>query len=128
MDGAAASGGASVKAGLRDALEASGALPPIKAQLRAAVFHAIEGTAGGSPSAAGRPAPSPEALIAHELIREYLIYMGMDHTLSVFTAEANLAPASVPRKLLASTVGLAGATPTVPLLCAMVAEGADQCE
>lgn len=111
--------GKPMNAAMREALEANGALGPVKAQLRAAIFHSIDGSTA---EAVPRPAPTPEALLVHELFREYLMFAGFQHTLSVFASEANLAEAAPPRRLMADQVGVGGTPADIPLIFGMLAE------
>jgi hypothetical protein len=117
-------GGDELKQEMREALEATGAIRPLKAQLRAAVFHALRGnTRDTTVPSAGSPA-SPEMLVVHELFREYLRFAGLKHTLSVFEGEAALSAVAPPRRILAEKVGLPAAPADVPLVFALVTESA----
>jgi lisH domain-containing protein FOPNL len=112
---------------LFESLDNSGRLDPVRAQLRAVLFAALRGASdaqpGGVAAAAAATQHFPaESLLVHELIREYLLWAGMQHTLSVFAAESRLSPAAVPRLVLASEAGVAAAPSDVPLLFAMLHE------
>ena len=107
------------KVAMRDALEASGQLDTIKAQLRAAVYHSLDAS---SPESQVRPRQSAENLLINELIREYLTFNGHEHTLSVFRSEAALPANGVPRAVLKEELGYRGAPSDVPLIYAIVAE------
>lgn len=108
-----------LKAAMKEALDTAGTLEPVRAHLRAVIFHALDGS---SPDTRMKPPPSAEALVVHELFREYLAFAGLEHTLSVFEAEAGLAAAPVPRRLMAEQVGLGGAPSNIPLVFAMLSE------
>jgi lisH domain-containing protein FOPNL len=103
-------------AALREALEQDGALEAVRAQLRAAVFKALHGER--EPALA----PSAEALLVHELIREYFQFAGYQHSLSVFEAEASLAAAAPPRRVMAERLNLKATPAQVPLIFGMLAE------
>ena len=105
---------------LREALNANGELERIKAQLRAAVFHALDAS---SPDTKATPPPTPENTIINEMVREYLVFNGFEHTLAVFKAEARLPKTAIPRNIIATEVGLPAAPASVPLLYAVVEEG-----
>lgn len=108
------------KAALREALEGTGKLDTIKAQLRAIVFQALDSS---TPDARTRPPPTPENLVINELIREYLEFNGYEHTLAVMRAEAALPEARVPRNIIAREVGCGACPASVPLLYGIVHEG-----
>lgn len=132
-------GGAGDSVGpFREVLEQSGALAPIKAQLRAAIFHALNDSMSShnrNPSSssaasvggerAGEEVASPEAKLINELIRDYLLWHGYEHSLSVFSQEARLSPIAVPSRVLADTVGVSSSVTTssnsVPVLFHMLA-------
>ena len=107
------------KAALREALDASGDIERIKAQLRAAVFHSLDGS---SPETTKIRA-TPENTLINEMIREYLQFSGYEHTLSVFTSEAQLPRTTLPRPVVASEMGVPGAPSEIPVLYALVEEG-----
>lgn len=109
-----------MKVAMRQALEANGQLNKIKAQLRAVIFDALENSKG---EASPRPQPSAETILVHEMIREYLRFAGLEHTLAVLECEASLPKHPLPRSLLASELGCPGTPQAVPLLYAIVAEG-----
>ena len=110
-----------------DSLDASGKLDPVRAQLRALLFQSLNGggaaaaaaAAGSQSAAAAFPA---ESLLVHELIREYMQWAGMQHSLSVFTTEARMHQAAVPRRITASETGVPAAPADLPLLFAMLHE------
>lgn len=111
---------ASLKAAMRDTLEAAGQLDNVKAQLRAIVFQALDAS---TPESRPRPALPPENLIINELIREYLQFNGYEHTASVLQTELGMqSQATVPRVILATQLGLREAPLEVPLLYAMLHE------
>lgn len=107
------------KQAIREALDGSGELERIKAQLRAAVFHSLDGS---SPETLKIRA-SPENTLINEMIREYLAFNGLEHTLAVFSSEAQLSKSSLPRPVMASEMGVPGAPTDVPVLYALVEEG-----
>lgn len=109
---------ATLKVAMREALESSGQLDAVKAQLRALVFQALDAS---SPESRARPPIPPENMILNEVIREYLAFNGYEHSLSVFSAEIGLKDASsLPRSVLGAQVGLRHAPRDVPLLYAML--------
>lgn len=114
----------SLKAAMRDALDTSGTISHVKAEIRAAVFQSLsdvtQGEVGGD-RVRDPPVP-PENLIINELIREYLSFNGLEHTLAVFQLEARVADSPVPRRAVASQLNLGGAPASVPLLYAMLHE------
>ena len=109
-----------MKRAIREALEQEGKLEGIKAQLRAQVFHAVDGS---NPDSMARPSPTAETMLVHELIRDYLEFAGLTHTLSVLQSEASLSPAPLPRSVLSTEMGLPGAPNNVPVMYSLVAEG-----
>ena len=117
--GAAAQDSVAMKQAIRDALESDGQLDGIKAQLRARIFHALDGSSAESVE---RPTPTPETMIVHELIRDYLAYAGLNHTLAVMQAEASLPRNALPRSVLTTEMGLPGASHEVPVMYSLVAE------
>lgn len=124
----------SLKAAMRDTLESKGIISQVKAQLRAAIFQSLaEGTdptiaasaiASSFPSSATptHPPAPPENMIINELIKEYLAFNGLEHSLSVFQLEARVPNSAVPRAVLANELNMAGAPTAVPLLYAMIHE------
>eukprot|EP00796_Vickermania_ingenoplastis_P011924 gene11924-8205_t len=145
-----------LKAAMREALEADGTMTHVKAELRAAIFKSLcdattpaadthtPGSAGlpfgihpaaaaldggGVPPAPPppmgervHPAPPPENYLINELIKEYLVFNGLEHTLAVFQLEARVPDSAVPRRVLASELKLRGAPAEIPLLYAMLNE------
>ncbi|CAD2215651.1 lisH domain-containing protein C16orf63 [Angomonas deanei] len=110
----------SLKESLRAALEADGTVGRLKAELRAAVYHSLTDDAA-SGDRATLPQP-PENMILNELVREYLAFNGLEHSLSVFQSEANTPNKPVPRTVLATELNLAGAPTAVPLLYSLLHE------
>ncbi|RNF00888.1 lisH domain-containing protein C16orf63 [Trypanosoma rangeli] len=116
----------SLKEAMREVLETKGVMDHVKAELRAAIFHALQDSAmheDGAPLA--RPPVPPENLLLNELIREYMAFNKMEHSLSVFCAESGVAKnisAPVPRAVLAAQLNMTGAPASVPLLYAMLHE------
>ena len=89
---------------LREALEKRGVLGEIKARVRAEVFNALDEDDGEI-----KPKLSNENLIINELFREYLVYNGYRHTLSVFmpeTGQPEDAAKHIPRELMVSEFGI----------------------
>lgn len=161
-----------LKAAMREALEANGTMTHIKAELRAAIFKSLcdatssaaldgPGSAplaqtpfyrnslglGGEaerqsgsvplgadglpaprasatvgPSSAVHPLPPPENYLINELIKEYLAFNGLEHTLATFQLEARVPDSAVPRRVLATELKLRGAPAEIPLLYAMLNE------
>ena len=110
--------GADIKAELRQAIMSNGKLDHIKAQLRAIVFESFH--AAAPEEIKSSPPVPPENLIINELSRDYLSFNGLEHTLAVFTSEAALSQAPVPRGIIAREMGLIGSPPALPLLYAVV--------
>ncbi|KAH9593142.1 FGFR1 oncogene partner (FOP) [Trypanosoma melophagium] len=116
----------SLKTAMREVLETKGVIDHIKAELRAAIFQSLQDgvTQEGDTSSARPPVP-PENLLINELIKEYLAFNGLEHSLAVFRAETRSgkdAAASVPHAVLATQLNLTGAPASVPLLYAMLHE------
>lgn len=110
----------SMQAILRDALDSSGKLQPIKAQLRALVFQALDSS---SPETKVRLPPPPENILINELIREYLQFNGYESTASVLCTEAGLGDAvSAPRSVVATQLRMHAAPKEVPLLYSIIHE------
>nr|CCC94891.1 unnamed protein product [Trypanosoma congolense IL3000] len=117
----------SLKDAMREVLETKGVIDHVKAELRAAIFHSLQevSTQQGDTESVRPPVP-PENLLLNELIKDYMAFNGMEHSLSVFKAESgsgkeSAAPA-MPRAILASQMGLSGAPGNIPLLYAMLHE------
>lgn len=137
-----------LKAAMRESLEANGTMSQIKAQLRAAIFQCLsDSTTGnvdppgeGTTASAGAekgpllsfpgqirgapasPSPPPENYLINELIKEYLAFNGLEHTLATFQLEARVLDSAVPRRVLATELKLRGAPADIPLLYAMLNE------
>ena len=127
---------------LFDALDTSGKLDPVRAQLRAILFQSLQNNNNNNNGAAAAASTTTateqqqqqqqqksalaqfpaESLLIHELIREYLQWSGMNHSLSVFQSESKLPAAAVPKKILSSECGVASAPKDLPLLFAMLHE------
>ena len=120
---------------LFDALDTSGKLDPVRAQLRAILFQSLQNNNNTNSAAAASSSSTTEqqqksalaqfpaeSLLIHELIREYLQWSGMNHSLSVFQSESKLPAAAVPKKILSSECGVASAPKDLPLLFAMLHE------
>ncbi|KAG8343387.1 FOP N terminal dimerization domain [Trypanosoma vivax] len=116
-----------LKDAMREIMETKGVINHVKAELRAAIFHSLQEVSsldGGTQSS--RPPQPPENLLLNELIKDYMTFNGMEHSLAVFQAESGTAKAAsgsaVPRTVLAAQMGLTGAPSSVPLLYAMLHE------
>lgn len=108
---------------MRDSLEANGTISRIKAELRAAIFERLSDvTTKGDDRAVDNPPVPPENMVINELIKEYLTFNGLEHTLAVFQLEARSPDSQVPRRVLASELNMASAPSSVPLLYAMLHE------
>ncbi|KNC95945.1 hypothetical protein, variant [Spizellomyces punctatus DAOM BR117] len=84
----------------------------IRARVRAEVYRALED------ESEIKPQVSKESELLNELIREYLRYSGYNHTISVFSAEADLPAKPADRQTIATDLDLDidGYPPSVPLL------------
>lgn len=71
-----------LKSALRETLESRGVLNQLKAQIRSEIFAALDD------SEVPKPHLSDENLLINELIRDYLLFNGYQHTLSVFLPES----------------------------------------
>lgn len=113
-----------MKSAMREALDANGTMSHIKAELRAAVFQSLSeaNTANGREADAANAAVPPENMIINELIKEYLAFNGLEHTLGVFQLEARVPDSQVPRRVLSTELNLSGAPASIPLLYAMIHE------
>jgi lisH domain-containing protein FOPNL len=100
-------------------LESSGSLNSIKAQIRAEIFAAIDCAAPARPP----PQLSNSNLLINELIREYLLYNQLHHSLSVLIPESGqpVQPA-FERAFIAHELGVVDsmASSQVPLLYTIV--------
>ncbi|KEG10496.1 lisH domain-containing protein C16orf63 [Trypanosoma grayi] len=117
----------SLKGAMREVLEAKGVIDHVKAELRAAIFQSLQDTASqGEGAESARPPVPPENLLLNELIKEYLTFNGLEHSLAVFKAECgsskDAAAAPIPRAVLAAQLNMTGAPASVPLLYAMLHE------
>lgn len=118
----------SLKSAMREVLDANGTMGRIKAELRAAVFQSLQATTEDE-SATDRvaqegahPAPPPENLVINELIKEYLTFNGLEHSLAVFQIEARVPDGQVPRRALTTELNLGCAPTSIPLLYSMLHE------
>lgn len=114
-----------VRKSLFDSLDSTGKLDPVRAQLRAILFESLRGGAGAATASSSATALTDfpaESLLVHELIRDYMQWAGMKNALSVFQAETRMPAAAVPRRVMASEVGVPAAPPELPLLFAMLHE------
>ncbi|EPY28108.1 lisH domain-containing protein C16orf63 [Strigomonas culicis] len=121
----------SLKSAMRESLEANGTIDQVKAELRAAIFQSLAETTTTDPtnnhlnsSSASQITPPvpPENMIINELIREYLAFNGLEHSLAVFQLESRTPGQPVPRAVLTHELNLLGAPAGVPLLYAMLHE------
>ncbi|KAK7202038.1 LisH domain-containing protein FOPNL [Novymonas esmeraldas] len=114
----------SLKAAMRESLEVNGTISHIKAELRAAIFERLSDVTAGGDAAASMTTPPvpPENMVVNELIKEYLTYNGLEHTLAVFQLEARSPDSQLPRRVLASELNMAAAPSSIPLLYAMLHE------
>lgn len=78
----------------------------LRSELFAELLTTIQGAEDESGAAA--PAPPPEALLINDLIREYLSFTGLRHSLQVFNLETSQAAEreALPRQVLASELGV----------------------
>lgn len=94
------------KVAVRDALEQSGTLKKMQAEIRSQIITSladpVDVTAGGSSGSA----TSSQTGVINELIREYLAFNGYRSTLSVFVPETGLPSDSVSRDICERTVGV----------------------
>lgn len=67
-----------LKAAVRDALDSRGVLDELRAAVRSEVFRTLD------EGDVAKPKPDGDTWIINELIREYLAYHGLRHTLAVF--------------------------------------------
>ena len=89
---------------LKGLLEKKGLLKDVKSRIRAEVFHALEDRAPLGNRAGEAPA---DLHIASELVREFLVNMRFNNTLSVFNEEAGHRDSyHVDRQLLAGECGV----------------------
>lgn len=108
---------------MRESLEANGTISHIKAELRAAIFERLSDVAPAEDgrSIANPPVP-PENMIINELIKEYLTFNGLEHSLAVFQLETRSPDSQVPRRVLAAELNMAAAPSSIPLLYALLHE------
>jgi hypothetical protein len=71
-----------LKSAVRDALERKGVIKDIRARLRASVFNCLEDKS--TPSSANK---SKDLYMSTELVRDFLVSMGLSSTLAVFCQE-----------------------------------------
>lgn len=71
-----------LKSAVRDALERKGVIKDIRARLRASVFNCLEDRS--TPSSANK---SKDLYMSTELVRDFLVSMGLSSTLAVFCQE-----------------------------------------
>jgi hypothetical protein len=101
---------------LRDALESSGVLQRLRAELQAELLSAVR----GEPSALQLPRPPADIALLNALIGEYLEATGYRHTLSTLRVESGQ-PERLPRELLAEELGVEDAPSDTPLLLHIIA-------
>lgn len=71
-----------LKSAVRDALERKGVIKDIRGRLRASVFNCLEDKS--TPSSANK---SKDLYMSTELVRDFLVSMGLSSTLAVFCQE-----------------------------------------
>ena len=89
-----------LKDAIKETLLKSGALPEIRAKIRAEIFHMLQEDSELAPSL------SNDNLLINELIREYLIYNGYQFTESVLLAESGQHDLRIHRILLEKQLGI----------------------
>jgi hypothetical protein len=100
---------------VRAALARKGVLNALKSKLRAEVFHVLENK--------GEPMPDKtrEVFLASELIRDFLVGLKLDNTLSVFMEEMGQPQeARIDRSFIASEIGMSTSNEEIPLLVMLV--------
>lgn len=107
---------------IRDILESNGTLNHVKARLRAEVFAALQD------DEQTRPVPPAENGLINELIREYLEYNGLFHTLDVLCCEAGMPRQALDRAFVQSQLSTksGGLGTKMPLLYTLVQPAAAQ--
>lgn len=100
---------------VRAALARKGVLNVLKAKLRAEVFHVLENKQETMPD------KTKEVFIASELIRDFLVSMNLENTLSVFMEEMGQPQeARIDRQFITSEIGMSTSNEEVPLLVMLV--------
>jgi len=97
------------------ALARKGVLKSLKSKLRAEVYHVLENKQEPMPE------KTKEVYLASELIRDFLVGMKLDNTLSVFMEELGQPQeARIDRSFVASEIGMSTSNEDVPLLVMLV--------
>ena len=100
---------------VRAALARKGVLSSLKAKLRAEVFHVLENKVDPMPE------KTKEMFLATELVRELLVNLRLDNTLSVFMEELGQPQeARIDRSYIASEIGMSTSNTDIPLLVLLV--------
>ena len=90
-----------LKSAVRDALERKGVIKDIRACLRASVFNCLEDKS--TPSSANK---SKDLYMSTELVRDFLVSMGLSNTLAVFCQElGETSEVSSDREFIAGELG-----------------------
>ncbi|KAJ1559026.1 FGFR1 oncoprotein partner, partial [Nowakowskiella sp. JEL0078] len=119
---------ADLKSIVSDALAARGVLGKIKAELRASVFLVLQDAQTGTST--NLPLEQPrirdfkqktDGVLALELIRELLVHLNLENTLSVLVPEANLSEEPLfSRPSLVSKLNITNDDAGIPLLLQLV--------
>ncbi|CAH2307006.1 lisH domain-containing FOPNL isoform X2 [Pelobates cultripes] len=106
-----------LKAVLKDTLEKGGVIGELKANVRAAVFQAVDDRSEPKPTL------SHENLLINELIREYLEFNKYKYSASVLNAEAGLSEIPLDRSFIARELNIIedGNSQSVPILYGILA-------
>ncbi|KAI9357364.1 hypothetical protein DFJ73DRAFT_206594 [Zopfochytrium polystomum] len=136
VGGADSAAALELKALVAEVLSRNGVLGKIKAELRAAVYSALQEVEGQTPrAAAGVGSPSVRALLSSDegslalaLVHDFLECCNLDHTLTVLMPEAAVQTTSMPSKTdMQKRLTLGAATspePRKPLLLRLIEERA----
>jgi hypothetical protein len=105
---------------VEDALRKRGVIDKLKAKIRAEVFHVLDDK-DATPIRTHRDPPQ-DLFIAMELVKEFLMMMKLDNTLSVFCEEMSQSVnMTVDRSFIGSELGVntAGSDESIPMLVLM---------
>ena len=115
MNPTAADEDADISAAVRAALARKGVMNSLKAKLRAEVFHVLENKQESMPE------KTKEVFLATELVRELLVSLRLDNTLSVFMEELGQPQeARIDRSYISSEIGMSTGSTEIPLLVLLV--------